>query len=180
MAIDFLGSKLEDEPEDYPGDIFDFYFDRVGEEERKFELGPLEKDQSEKLDRILADEEDLFAWDSQELGRTDMVQHPIDTEESAPVKQRPYRTSPKEKKFLDEEIDRMLQEGIISPSSSPWSSPIVLVKQKDKTRFCVDYRKLNSLTKKDVYPLPRIDELLDTLKGPLIIPPLTSLVATGR
>ena len=58
----------------------------------------------------------------------------------------------------------MLQQGVIKPSKSPWGSPIVLVAKKDgTTRFCVDYRKLNSITKKDVYPLPRIDDTLDTL-----------------
>ncbi|KAG8176259.1 hypothetical protein JTE90_021356 [Oedothorax gibbosus] len=60
----------------------------------------------------------------------------------------------------------MQSNDIIEPSSSPWASPIVLVRKKDgKTRFCVDYRRLNDITKKDSYPLPRIDETLDTLVG---------------
>ena len=54
----------------------------------------------------------------------------------------------------------------LSPSTSPWASPIVLVRKKDgSTRFCVDYRKLNCLTRKDAYPIPKIDETLDTLAG---------------
>ena len=58
----------------------------------------------------------------------------------------------------------MMQQNIIRPLSSPWASPIVLVKKKNgKTRFCVDYRKLNKVTKRDAYPLPRIDEILDSL-----------------
>ncbi|GFU52673.1 hypothetical protein TNCV_3893321 [Trichonephila clavipes] len=53
---------------------------------------------------------------------------------------------------------------VIESSSSPWASPIVLVRKKDgSTRFCVDYRRLNNITKKDSYPLPRIEDTLDTL-----------------
>ena len=60
----------------------------------------------------------------------------------------------------------MMQKDVIQPSSSPWASPIVLVQKKDgSTRFCVDYRKLNAVTRKDAYPLPRIDDTLDTLHG---------------
>ena len=61
----------------------------------------------------------------------------------------------------------MLEKKIIEPSASPWASPVVLVKKKDgTTRFCIDFRKLNDLTQKDAYPLPRIDAMLDTLHGP--------------
>ena len=60
----------------------------------------------------------------------------------------------------------MLNRGIIQPSVSPWSSPIILVKLKDGTdRFVIDYRRLNSVTRKDSYPLPRIDDALDALNG---------------
>lgn len=60
----------------------------------------------------------------------------------------------------------MLDNGLIRLSESPWTSPVVLVKKKNgKPRFCIDYRKLNNITKKDAYPLPRIDEMLDTLAG---------------
>ena len=67
---------------------------------------------------------------------------------------------------ISQMIDDMLEKGIIHPSSGPWASPIVLVPKKDgQLHFCVDYRKLNSVTKKDQYPLPRIEDILDTLGG---------------
>ena len=60
----------------------------------------------------------------------------------------------------------MLQNDIIQPSSSPWASPVVLVQKQDGgQRLCIDYRKLNSVTKKDTYPIPRIDDIQDTLAG---------------
>ena len=69
-----------------------------------------------------------------------------------------------------DEIKRLLAEmqekDIITPSKSPWASPIVLVPKKDgSVRFCVDYRKVNELTHKDAYPIPRVDDTLDTLAG---------------
>ena len=63
-------------------------------------------------------------------------------------------------------LDEMLQKDVIQPSASPWASPVVLVQKKDGTmRFCIDYRKLNAVTRKDAYPLPRIDETLEALGG---------------
>lgn len=61
-------------------------------------------------------------------------------------------------------VDKMVHQGVVQPSKSPWASPIVLVAKKDgTTRFCVDYRRLNAVTKMDVFPLPRIDDSLDLL-----------------
>ena len=60
----------------------------------------------------------------------------------------------------------MLQQGVVRPSTSHWSSSVVMVKKKDGTwRFCVDYRKLNAVTHQDAYPLPRVDETLESLAG---------------
>ena len=59
----------------------------------------------------------------------------------------------------------MIEQNVIEPSESPWASPIVLVKKDGSTRFCVDYRKINAVTVKDAYPLPRIDDTLDSLSG---------------
>ena len=68
--------------------------------------------------------------------------------------------------FIKEEIQRLLKAGLIVPSSSQWTSPVVVVEKKNgKKRLCIDYRKLNNVTKKDCYPLPRISDMLETLSG---------------
>ena len=82
------------------------------------------------------------------------------------MKQRAYRVSPKEENYIKTEIEKMMENGIIRPSNSPWSSPIVLVIKKDgKLRFCVNYQKLDEMTRKDAYPLPNIEEMTNTLGG---------------
>ena len=79
-------------------------------------------------------------------------------------------TSPSPIPYQREEVQRllrdMLKQGVIEPASSPWSSPTVIVRKKDGSpRFCVHYRQLNAITKKDARPLPRIDDTLDALSG---------------
>ncbi|UYV63821.1 hypothetical protein LAZ67_2005754 [Cordylochernes scorpioides] len=103
---------------------------------------------------------------SSKLGRTNLAKHSIDTENVKPIKHKRYRVSPKERNIINEQIQYMLKEGVIRPSSSPWAFPVILVKKRDGSwRFCVDYRKLNNVTVKDVYPIPRIDDVMDTLQG---------------
>ena len=100
------------------------------------------------------------------LGHSDVVTHKIDTGDSAPIRQYPRRLPYAYRHETQSQIKEMLDQNIIQPSSSPWASPVVLVKKKDgKFRFCVDYRKLNSVTKKDAHPLPRMDDLIDALQG---------------
>ena len=90
----------------------------------------------------------------------------INTGDAAPVRASPYRTSPKEKEIINGQVDEMLAAGVIRPSRSPWSSPVILVPKKDGTiRFCVDYRRLNAVTKVETYPLPRVDETLRAFEG---------------
>ncbi|GFW23684.1 retrovirus-related Pol polyprotein from transposon 297 [Trichonephila clavipes] len=127
----------------------------------------LSDEQRNKLSELLRKFSGLFTKTDKSTAAKTNVKHRIFTGDHAPINQRAYRVSPTERRIIHEEIQKMLDEGIVQPSESPWSSPIVLVrKKKDGSwRFCVDYRKLNSVTKKDVYPLPRIDDTLDCLKG---------------
>ena len=99
-------------------------------------------------------------------GRTEAVMHDIDTGSTRPIRCNPRKLSPKKIKIQQELVDKMLEEGQIEHSVSAWSAPTVLVTKKDgTTRFCVDYRRLNNSTKKDAFPLPRIDDSLNSLSG---------------
>ena len=111
--------------------------------------------------------EDVFAKDPKNPGCTDVVKHNIQlTNGAKPIRLRPYRYSKTEKEFVEMEIQQLLKNGLIKESSSEWASPVVVVKKSDGSfRFCVDYRKLNAVTEKDVFPLPRIDDTLDSLQG---------------
>lgn len=121
-------------------------------------------EQVDTLKGLLSQDTDIFEIDSSELGHSNVVQHVINTGDSAPIKQHPYRTPIVQREKIAQLIKQMQQQGIVKPSCSPWASPVVLVPKKDgSTRFCVDYRRLNTVTKKDVYPLPHIDDILDTL-----------------
>ncbi len=115
---------------------------------------------------LLLKHQTVFAKDDNDLGHTDVMQHHIDTGEAKPIRQPPRRLPLAQHGDCEKEVQSMLQRGVIEKGQSPWSSPIVLVKKKDGSlRFCVDYRKLNTVTKFDAYPLPRIDETLEALGG---------------
>ena len=95
-----------------------------------------------------------------------MVQHKIDTGDAVPFKMQPRRLPLAKREAVKTEIDRLLNDGIIEPSNGPWASQTVLVTKPDGTsRLCIDYRKLNDVTRKDSYPLPLISDYLDTLGG---------------
>lgn len=123
-------------------------------------------DQQQALLDLLQRYRDVFALSPEELGRTDVIKYTIDTGDSPPVRLRPYRIPEIKKATVEKHVQDMLQRGIIRESTSPWCAPVVLVSKKDGgDRFCLDYRRLNRVTKKDSYPLPRIDSTLDALSG---------------
>ncbi|CAJ0648430.1 9416_t:CDS:2, partial [Entrophospora sp. SA101] len=104
-------------------------------------------------------------WDNQQTSYKEEV-HSIPTNCPFPQNQRAYHYPPNYNEFIKEEIQQMLENGIIRESTSSWASPIVVVKKKNnKLRFCVDYRKLNAYTEQDKYPLPLIADIFDSLEG---------------
>ena len=123
-----------------------------------------DKHDKEVLARIFQDHENAFAKNKTDLGNCSIIQHKIDTGQAAPIRQ-PMRRTPKGFELEEEQyLQDQLEAGVVVPSNSAWSSPICLVRKKDGTvRWCVDYRKLNQVTVKDAYPIPRIDLCLDCL-----------------
>jgi hypothetical protein len=125
--------------------------------------------------RILKDYSDVFAWAPTDLEGipAELGEHSIDLQEGAvPVRQRQYRLNPRYSLMVKEEIDRLLEAGFIYPvNNSEWVSPIVVVPKKVgadgkvKIRVCQDFWKLNSATKKDYFPLPFMDIILDHVAG---------------
>ena len=95
-----------------------------------------------------------------------MLKHKVNTGDAPPIHQQARRMPYHQRETVKKMLDDMLQQDVIEASSGPWSSPIVLARKKDGTlRFCVDFRRINDVTKKEVHPLPRIDETLDMLGG---------------
>ncbi|GFX86101.1 retrovirus-related Pol polyprotein from transposon 297 [Trichonephila clavipes] len=93
---------------------------------------------------------------------TSYIEHRIDTGDQAPIATSPYRMNPVKKEVLREQIEELLRQDVIEECESPYAAPVILVpKPNGKVRLCVNYRKLNSLTKVDAYPLPRMDDLLN-------------------
>ena len=124
--------------------------------------------QKEIISAAIYEYRDVFSEGPEDMGCTSLVTHTIDTGENRPIRIPPRRLPIAKQAIEREEVDKMLKRDVIEPSASPWASPIVLVTKKDgSTRFCIDYRKLNDVTRKDAYPLPRIDDTLDALSGSL-------------
>ena len=125
----------------------------------------LNEEQKQLLLPILHRHESLFDTSKPKIANT-KLHHVIPTENNHPVNSKPYRVNPEKQQIIDNEIHSMYKSGLIRPSTSPWSSPVVLVKKKDgKYRFCVDYRRLNEITMKDSYPLPNMEETIMQLGG---------------
>lgn len=115
-----------------------------------------------KLNDTLNSFSDVFSQHPHNFGRTNLVRHKLTTNCESPISQRAYRTSTSIKVEIHCQVDGLTAHDLIEDSTSPWASPVVMVK---KYRFCVDFRKRNSVTITDAHPLPRVDDSLDALSG---------------
>ena len=129
------------------------------------EVGPsLPWQERAKLHSLLLGYHDVFSLEEGDRGETDLLKLVVDTGDSTPLKQGPRRVPFAARKEIAQQLRTMQEQGVIQESSSPWASLVVLVRKKDGSlRFCIDYRQLNAVTKTDLHPLPRIDDLLDQL-----------------
>lgn len=130
-------------------------------------VGKMPEEYQACMEQLLNTYEHLFHHEtSGPLRSTPHFEHHIDTGDSRPIRSAPYRVSRVERDFIQTQVTEMLNNDVITPSSSPWASPVVMIPKKNgKIRFCIDYRRLNAVTVRDVYPLPRIDDFLDRLGG---------------
>ena len=127
-------------------------------------ISELKETEREMLERLM---EHLLVHPEgeRELGLTTLTEHSITLLNPAPIKHHLRRMSPKIQQIAIEEVERMFEEGIIERSASDYSSAPVMIRKSDGTyRFCVDYRDLNKVTRKDAYPIPSMDSILDKLR----------------
>ena len=125
----------------------------------------LNQQQQLTLSKILYQHNELFDLSKPKIANTP-IHHTIPTGDHQPVNAKPYRVNQEKQNIIEKEVNKMEENGLIKPSQSPWSSPVLLVKKRDgQYRFCVDYRNLNQITTKDSYPLPNIEDTVEQLGG---------------
>ena len=130
------------------------------------DMSDLSDNQSSQLEELLRSCEDIFSSGPNDFGHTNKITQKINTGDTTQIHQAPRRLPENRRERVGSMIQAMIDQDVIQSSCSPWAARIVLVKTKDgSTRFCVDYRRLNDVTKKDAHPLPRIDDTLDALSG---------------
>lgn len=125
----------------------------------------LPRNKRERMRQVIQDKLLVFAFGSKKLGRPDMVTMTLETGDSKLISSPPYHTSPAGRKIIHNTLAELIANDVIEESDSPWASPVVLVRQKGKDRFCVDYQKINKVLRADQYPIPRIDDILSQFAG---------------
>lgn len=137
--------------------------------------------ETERLQELLYNYQQVFSLSDGDLSTTHKVQHRIETGNVLPIRLQPRRTSPWKHDEIERQVTGFLQQGKVRKSSSPWSSLVVLVTKKDGSQgLCVDYRHLNAATVKDVFPLPRVVDSWTAFSGSTWFSRLILLSVTGK
>lgn len=158
LNIYALNEEFKTKPRQYCREIGDIW-DRI-------ESGCLSTQKEHQLKELLLEHEDVFSRGEDDIGFCDKVEHRIPTLDNVPVKIPHRRIPPNQWAEVRDYLKNALKNGIIRESCSPYAAPVVLIPKKNgKLRICVDYRGVNAKTRKDAYPLPRIEEALDALNG---------------
>ena len=130
------------------------------------DLKHLTDDQRVKIQSLLDKYSGAVIQGEDDLGFCPLVEHNIDTGDNKPIATNQWRLPYSTKRLIQEHCQKMLEMDVIEPCASPWRSPVLLVKKPSgEFRFCVDFRGLNSVTKRDSFPMPRVETILESLKG---------------
>lgn len=142
--------------------------------EQLIDVGSLPDHLKEQAWDMLRKRQKAFGFDGR-LGHLPTRVHIRTVDGQVPIAVPMYGSSPEKRRVMDEQIDKWFEQGVIEPSISPWSAPVVIAYRNGKPRFCVDYRKLNAVTTPDEFPIPRQSEILSSLSGAQVLSSLDAL-----
>ena len=126
----------------------------------------LDSQQQQQIRELISSYSDVFSTGEGDLGRTDIVQHRIPTGDKPPIVRRNYRQPYHLREEAERQVELLCRQGVVEQSASPWSSPVLMVPKKDGTfRFCVDFRGLNAITQVSEFPIPRVEDCIESLSG---------------
>ena len=168
---------VESEPEDYgpkTAAMPDPTVYSSDELEKLIDVGSLPEHLKEKAWTMLRKRVKAFGFDGR-LGSLPAKVHIRTVDGQVPISTPMYNASPQKRVIIDEQIDKWFKQGVIEPSKSPWSAPVVIAYRNGKPRFCVDYRKLNAVTIPDEFPIPRQSDILASLSGAQVLSSLDAL-----
>ena len=150
MHFVYLHNSVSSVSDDLPEHVNLLYIATV-------EHGDIDTTHASDLKQLLHAHAHTFAKSSSDLGYSTILQHDIDTQDAVPIRQQPRKPPLSAREEEDKILNEMLETGVIRPSTSPWASPVCLVKKPDGSyRFRIDYRKVNAVSVSDAYPTPNI------------------------
>jgi hypothetical protein len=180
-------SRLSDQPEEEEAEDYgpktaampDNTVYPLSKMEELLDIGSLPNHLKERAWAMLKKRVKAFGFDGR-LGHVD-AKAPIRTVDGQqPIAVPMYNSSPEKQRVIDEQLEKRFEQGVIEPSISPWSAPVVIAYHNGKPRFCVDYHKLNAVMIADEFPIPRQSEILSSLSGAQVLSGLDALAGFNQ